>query len=151
VNPLSWRGAGVAAVLVTTAILTGGCGGDDGAVSVKDARSRPTAPSVSVGAVYMTLEASSDDALLGASVAPDIAARVTLHRTGTANGTSTMHALDALDLPAGEQVAIEPGGTHLMLEQLAEPLVDGTSFRLTLDFAEAPDQLVAVEVSSGET
>ncbi len=150
-NPLSRRVAGVAAVLVATSILVGSCGDDDGGISVEDARSRPTAPSVSVGAVYMTLEASSDDALLGASVAPDIAARVTLHRTETANGTSTMHALDSLELPAGELVAIEPGGTHLMLEQLPEPLLDGTSFELTLDFSKAPDQVVTVEVSSGDT
>jgi copper(I)-binding protein len=138
-------------MLVTASMLVGSCGDDDGGISVEDARSRPTAPSVSVGAVYMTLEASSDDALLGASVAPDIAARATLHRTETASGTSTMHALDALDLPAGEQVSIEPGGTHLMLEQLPEPLLDGSSFELTLDFAKAPDQVVTVEVSSGDT
>ena len=75
----------------------------------------------------MTLESPSDDALVGASVAPDIAARVTLHRTETVEMARRRWTLSTrLDLPAGEQVAIEPGGTHLMLEELAAPLVDGS-------------------------
>ena len=53
---------------------------------------------------------------------------------------------DGLELPAGEAVNLEPGGYHVMLLQLAEPLVAGETFDLTLTFETAGTQVVSVEV-----
>ena len=79
---------------------------------------------------------------------PDVAARGTLHVTETVDDFTEMAPVERLDLPAGERVMIEPGGTHVMLERLVAPLADGESFDLTLDFATAPDQVVTVDVDS---
>jgi copper(I)-binding protein len=124
-----------------------------------------------------------DDALVGASVDPSIAAVVEIHETvpadeaeGSMDGdTSTagmmddtattgmmddstdttgmgmaegmvMQPIEELELPAGETVALEPGGYHIMLLELAEPLVAGDTFELTLTFREAGEQTVTVEV-----
>ena len=57
-----------------------------------------------------------------------------------------MREIDALDVPAGDTVSLEPGGHHLMLLELADDLVPGESFELTLEFAEAGEQTVTVEV-----
>jgi copper(I)-binding protein len=61
-------------------------------------------------------------------------------------GAMVMQQIMALDLPAGETVNLEPGGYHVMLIDLAEPLVEGESFEVTLDFAEAEDLTVDVVV-----
>ena len=61
-------------------------------------------------------------------------------------GAMVMQQIMALDLPAGETVNLEPGGYHVMLIDLAEPLVEGESFEVTLDFAEAEDLTVEVVV-----
>ena len=61
-------------------------------------------------------------------------------------GAMVMQQIMALDLPAGQTVSLEPGGYHVMLIDLAEPLVEGESFEVTLDFAEAEDLIVEVVV-----
>ncbi len=63
------------------------------------------------------------------------------------DGAMTMRELEnGLELPAGEPVVLEPGGYHLMLRELAEPLVEGQTFDLTLTFANGDDVMVSVEV-----
>jgi hypothetical protein len=59
----------------------------------------------------------------------------------------SMQEMDALDLPAGTLVQLVPGGYHIMLFDLAKPLVVGETFDLTLDFDQAPDSTVTIEVS----
>ena len=61
-------------------------------------------------------------------------------------GAMVMQQIMALDLPAGQTVNLEPGGYHVMLIDLAEPLVEGESFEVTLDFAEAENLTVEVVV-----
>jgi copper(I)-binding protein len=146
-------GARPAAALAVLALSVGvaSCGKDhsgDG-VSVDDVWARPTAVGVAVGSVYLALESPVDDALIGVSVPPDVAARASLHVTETVDDFTEMAPVERLDLPAGERVVIEPGGTHVMLEGLAAPLTAGDSFDLTLDFETAPDQAVTVDVDSG--
>jgi copper(I)-binding protein len=57
-----------------------------------------------------------------------------------------MREIEALDLPAGETVSLQPGGHHLMLLELADDLVPGETFELTLEFATTGELTVTVEV-----
>lgn len=60
----------------------------------------------------------------------------------------TMQELvDGLPLPAGETVVLQPGGYHVMLLDLAEPLEVGDEIELTLDFENADDTTLTVEVA----
>lgn len=54
---------------------------------------------------------------------------------------------DGLALPAGETVSLDPGGYHVMLLDLVEPLETGDEFELTLDFEDADDVTVIVTVA----
>lgn len=58
-----------------------------------------------------------------------------------------MTEVDAIDLPAGEAVALEPGGYHVMLIGLVSPLTAGQEFTLTLTFEQAGDIDVTVVVA----
>ena len=131
------------------------CGGDDGSagagggVTITDAWARTTPPGTTVGAVYFTATSELDDALVGAAVDPDVAATATLHSTTTDGaGTTSMAALESLDVPANGELVLEPTGNHVMLVDLAGPLEEGDTFELTLSFATAGDQTVTVEVRS---
>lgn len=64
---------------------------------------------------------------------------------GMAEGM-TMQPVSAIDVPAGETVVLEPGGYHVMLLELVEPLEEGQTFDLTLVFEEAGEVTVPVEV-----
>lgn len=59
---------------------------------------------------------------------------------------NTMRPLRTVDLPAGEAVAFEPGGRHVMLTDLGEPLREGASFTLTVHLRRGGDRKVAVPV-----
>jgi copper(I)-binding protein len=63
------------------------------------------------------------------------------------DGTSMMHAVSSLEVPAGEAVNLEPNGVHVMLVDLAAPLEAGDTFDLTVDLAEAADVRVSVDVA----
>lgn len=102
-------------------------------------------------AVYMVIEGGAeDDALVAASVPTDVAAVTEVHETvtdgETGGGMMTMREVDSVGIPAEGTVTLEPGGYHVMLMGLAEPLVPGDSFEVTLTFEVAGEQTVTAEV-----
>ena len=131
---------------------------------------RSSPPGVADGAAYVTIESAADDQLIGVSVPADVAASVELHETVTDDGeavddtaghgtgshgtapaegsgaTMTMRQVSAVDLPAGEPVVFGPGGLHVMLVDLAGPFESGSSFELTLTFADAEPLTITVDV-----
>lgn len=61
----------------------------------------------------------------------------------------TMQPVDSIELPAGKTVKLEPGGYHVMLLDLVEPLEVGQEIELTLSFQMAGDRTVTAEVREG--
>ena len=61
-------------------------------------------------------------------------------------GAMMMQEVEAIAVPAGGSVSLEPGGLHIMLLELAEPLEAGTSFDLTLILDDGEEHQVSVEV-----
>jgi copper(I)-binding protein len=110
-----------------------------------------------MGAAYMRITGGAEpDALVGVSVPADVAGEAQIHETveiemeGHSDmdleGAMTMRGVERVELPAGETVAFEPGGYHVMLLGITQPLTAGGSFEMTLDFETGPDQTVTVEV-----
>jgi copper(I)-binding protein len=118
---------------------------DDGPIHVADAKARPTAPG-GTGVVYMVVmnHGAADDDLTGLST--PIAEKAEMHRTVTTNGISRMDAVADLPVKANGGVTFGPGGLHVMLMGLKQPLKLGDSFPLTLDFAKAGAVTVTVSV-----
>jgi copper(I)-binding protein len=58
-----------------------------------------------------------------------------------------MRAVPALDLPAGQAVQLKPGGYHLMLMDLKQPLAKGSTLPLTLRLQDARGVETRQEVS----
>ena len=61
-----------------------------------------------------------------------------------------MPQLDGVEIPAGGELVLEPGGYHVMLIGLTESLLAGDSFEATLTFENAGDVTVTVPVFRGE-
>ena len=66
--------------------------------------------------------------------------------TTMGGGMMTMKQVASILIPAGETVTLEPGGLHIMLLDLAAPLVPGETFEMTLEFASGAKVTVPVEV-----
>lgn len=136
----------VFATLAALAVIVAACS-ESGGIDVEGAWARTSPGVVGAGAVYMDITASETDRLIGASVSQDIAAMAEIHET-TMNddGTMMMQEVGRIDLAASETVSLQPGGLHIMLMQLTEPLETGETFDITLQFAESQDRVVEVEV-----
>lgn len=115
------------------------------AVTATDAWCRPSPNGAKAGGCYVTLTAATDDRLTGGSTPR--AGSLQVHEMKTENGMMKMAELTGgLPLPAGQAVALAPGGNHLMLIGLTAPLVAGETVPLTLQFASAPAITVQAQV-----
>ncbi|WP_431271335.1 copper chaperone PCu(A)C [Dankookia sp. P2] len=87
---------------------------------------------------------AAPDRLVGAS---SPVARVTEIHTHIREGDILrMRPVAAVDLPPGGTVTLQPGGFHLMLIGLKEPLIQGRSVPLTLRFERAGEIEVMLAV-----
>lgn len=101
---------------------------------------RETPPNAPVAAGFLTLSnaGAEDDAFVSASVDAAAASAVTLHAMSMQDGVMTMDEVpDGIALPAGETVILAPGDLHLMIQDLAAPLIAGGTLPVTLVFARA--------------
>ena len=140
------------------------------------ARTSPAVASAGAVYVKITNDSDSDDALVAAAVDPSVAMKAELHetkaadggmssttapeqgmgQTGDAHGSSTtamggsgmmtMAEVAKIPVAAGTTVALEPGGYHIMLMELVEPLALGEKVKVTLTFEKAGDVVVEAEV-----
>lgn len=103
--------------------------------------------STDVAAVYLTIwnHGAAPDTVTGAG-AP-IAAMAHLHRMGGIGG-SRMQVIDAVEVPAGDQVQLRPGGLHIMLMDLAHRPLAGDTIDVTVHLARAGTVAVRVPIVS---
>ena len=107
---------------------------------------RATAPGAMAGGVFLMLHGGDDDDILLGAASP-VAQVVEVHRTVNESGIMRMLPMDALAVPAHQMIAFKPGGYHIMLMGLKQPLTQGESFPLTLTFQHAAPVTVQVKVA----
>ena len=129
---------------ITTVAL--GSAAANGTVRISEAWANATAPTAQTGAAYFVAEqhGSNPARLIGA--ASPVAKRVELHTHSMKDGVMRMRKLDGIDVRSGEPLVFKPGGHHVMLMGLHQPLTAGTQFPLTLNFADGSATRVTVRV-----
>lgn len=106
------------------------------AVDVQNAWARATVKGQMATGAFMTLTAKDDTKLVG--VASPVAGVGQVHEMKMDAGVMKMAEVKGgLDLPAGKAVELKPGGFHVMLMDLKEPLVKDSSVPVTLMFKDA--------------
>jgi len=119
------RGRFVAAV-VCAVVLLAACGGDDDSSS--------------------SASNTSSTAKTPASTIPDTG-KVEVHEMAMNNGVMTMRPLDkGLAIEPGKTVKLAPGGYHLMLMDLKNPLKQGEKVPLELQFEKAGKVALSLDV-----
>jgi hypothetical protein len=114
-------------------------------VAVQGAWARALMPGQASSAAYMTLVAREPLTLTGA-VSP-AAGIIEIHEMRMEGDVMKMRAADTLALPPGRPVELKPGGYHLMLMDLKNPMRADTRVPLTLQFRDAAGQPRVLEVS----
>ncbi len=113
--------------------------------------SRPL-PAVSPnGAAYMTLtnKGGTADRLVGVST--PAAKMAEIHNHVMEDGVMKMRQVGVIELAPGASATLKPGGLHVMLMGLTEPLEEGKSYPMTLEFEKAGKVDVKVMIFEPET
>lgn len=113
-------------------------------VSISRAWARATAPGQNAGAAYLELKSAQDLTLTG--VESPMAESVEIHRMSMNDGVMEMRMLETLALPAGQTVKLEPGGFHLMLFDLKNPLKVGGRVPMTLSFKDKSGKTMSMKI-----
>lgn len=135
-------------ILLAAAVLIAsrGVAMADGQPAVADAWARATPPHADSAAVYLTItDPGPADRLLAATT--PVAADAHLHESRSVDGVMQMRSVDRLDIATGGSVTLAPGGLHLMLTGLRQPLHEGEHFPVTLRFEKAGAVTVQVNVA----
>lgn len=99
---------------------------------------RPTPPKAPVSGGYMTIKntGSASDWLIGGSVS--FAKKVEVHEMKMDGDIMKMRRLaDGLEIPAGGEVTLKPGGLHIMFMKLSERMKVGDKHMVKLMFKNA--------------
>lgn len=99
------------------------------------AKAPPVAP-VLGGYLVIVNTGIEDDRLVGGSSA--VAERLELHESSLVDGVARMRpAQEGIAIPAGDTIALEPGGAHIMLVNPKQRPAEGEKFKATLQFEKA--------------
>ena len=124
-----------------------GCGqehtGDP--IVVRDAWIREPPPR-SPAAGYLVIENRGGEPVALVALATEAAEQTEIHIMEHKDDRMTMRQVEKLQVPAGEEVALKPGGAHLMLMELRRPLRDGDEVELLLRFDNGTERLIQVPV-----
>jgi len=103
------------------------------------------------GAAYFKAHNPGSKAVRIVGATSSIAKRVELHTHKMENGLAKMRKVEGgVVIPSQGSVEFVPGGLHVMLMGLNEPLVAGSSFALTLRFDDGGALVATVDVMSSE-
>jgi len=113
-------------------------------VEVKDAWVRSTVAQQSATGLFALITSAQGGQLVAAS--SPVAAVVEIHEMKMDGNTMRMRAIPALALPAGQTVALKPGGYHVMLMDLKQPLKAGDTVPVSLVIERSGGQRETVQV-----
>jgi copper(I)-binding protein len=115
-------------------------------IAVSDAWVRGTVSGQMATGAFMQLKAPDDAVLVSAS--SPVAGVVEIHEMKLEGGVMRMGAIKRLALPAGKTVDLKPGGYHVMLMELTQPLKEGETVPVTLTFEDKAGRTQTVEVKA---
>ncbi len=124
-----WCAAFMLGVLITVPAAPFMALAADG-VSAGNAWVRATAPGQKTAGAYMDLTSDADAALVAVESA--VAGKAELHSMSMDAGVMRMRPVAKIDLPAKKAVKLAPGGLHVMLLDIKQPLKEGDKIALTL-------------------
>lgn len=116
------------------------------ATTIQDADAAGSLDGVT-SAAYLTIENSGDTDVTLVSVETEVAGMAQIHMTMIEDDVASMSEMtEGVVIPAGETVALEPGGMHVMLMDLTEHLRAGDEVTLTLTFDDETSQIISLPV-----
>jgi copper(I)-binding protein len=115
-------------------------------VNIIDPWAREVPPVMSTSAGFLTLKNAGSVEHKLVSASSDGAGIAELHTHINNNGVMQMRQVENIPVAADGTTELKPGGLHIMLMMLKEPLVAGEQLNITLTFEDGSSKQVQAEV-----
>ena len=102
-------------------------------LAIREAWVRTPNPAVDVAAAYLTFENNTGKPVAVVAVSSKQAKVVEMHETKTVDGMMSMQKVDRIMVPPNGTTKLAPGGSHLMLIELARPLLPPVELTMRFD------------------
>ena len=116
-------------------------------ISIAEAWGRPSPTSAMTAAFYMVIRnTGAPDRLVSAQ--SEACGMAEIHESSmSSDGVMSMrHLENGIDIPAGGEVALEPGGLHVMCIEKKADFSEGEKIDLTLYFEKSGSKKIEVEI-----
>lgn len=122
-----------------------------GNLEIVHPHARATPPNAPVSGGYMVIRNGGAEADRLVSATADFAGKVEIHEMSMDGGVMQMRPLEnGLEIPAGGEVELKPGGLHVMFMQLGQQLKEGETVKGKLVFEKAGEIEVEFKVEKIE-
>ncbi|AVJ56911.1 hypothetical protein C5610_11835 [Idiomarina sp. OT37-5b] len=115
-------------------------------VTATNAWARASIPGASSGAGYVSLHNETASVITLVGMKSDVSKTTELHTHIHEDGMMKMTHVSEVSIAPGETLEMKPGGYHIMLMGLQEPLQEGSTVAVELLFADGRSQLLQLEV-----
>ncbi len=134
-------------LLATCVILLSFVGTALAEVVVEDAWSRASIGMTRPGAAYMKIHNAGVETEVLIGLRTDLALKPEIHLSSISDkGVSSMLPAGEIKIAPGETIELEPGGLHVMLMGLQQPMMERDTFLLTLLFADDNEVTVRIPI-----
>ena len=118
-----------------------------GTLTLSNTWTRATPPKAMAGGGFVEITNSGTEADRLIAASSPAAKKVELHEMAVTDGVMVMREKEGgIEVPAGETVALQPGGLHIMFMGLNAPFEEGTEVPVKLTFEKAGDVEIKLAV-----
>ena len=137
-----------AAILTCAVPLVSGAAAQTAAevVRVEQPWARASIGMARPAAAYLTLVNEGSESVTLTAVETPLAGKAEVHETTEKDGVMRMAPAGPQRVPSGGSVRMAPGGLHVMLMNLAQPLKQGQTLPLTLRFTDGSSLEVSAQI-----
>ncbi len=117
-------------------------------IEVKDSYVRATPPGLPNSAAFMTVVNTSDKDVAIVKATSKVSKVVELHTHDMKDGVMKMYQVPKIDVAANSETVLKPGGFHIMLIGLYNPLKVGENVELTLELSNGETKTITAPVKT---
>lgn len=117
-------------------------------IEVKDSYVRATPPGLPNSAAFMTVVNISDKDIAIVKATSKVSKVVELHTHDMKDGVMKMYQVPKIDVAANSETVLKPGGFHIMLIGLYNPLKVGENVELTLELSNGETKNITAPVKT---
>lgn len=119
-----------------------------GDLELSTAWTRATPPKAKAGGGFIEIVNTGSEADRLVSASSDVAKKTEIHEMAVTDGVMKMRELEnGIEIPAGETVALKPGGLHIMFMGLNQSFEEGSKVPVVLTFEKAGEVAVELDVA----